>query len=119
MERFSPQNVDEYINSFSSPNREKLEQLRKLIKFLLPEAIETISYQIPAYKINKNVIFFAGFKKHVSIYPAPRGVNGFEELDQFKGGKGTVQFPLDIPLPENLISKIVAYRKEEDSKIKK
>lgn len=119
MERFSPQNVDEYINSFSSPNREKLEQLRKLIKFLLPEAIETISYQIPAYKINKNVIFFAGFKKHVSIYPAPRGVNGFEELDQFKGGKGTVQFSLDIPLPENLISKIVAYRKEEDSKFKK
>lgn len=119
MARLSPQNVDEYINSFSSPCKERLEKLRALILKLLPEAIETISYQIPAYKINKNVIFFAGFKKHISVYPAPRGAKGFEILEQFKGGKGTVQFPLVLDLPEDLITKIILFRKEEDSKTKK
>ncbi|WP_136667111.1 iron chaperone [Flavobacterium sp. H122] len=108
--------VDEYINHFPENCKVKLQEIRKIIGSILPEATEIISYQIPAYKINGFVIYFAGFAKHISLYPAPREIQGFEELNQFKGGKGTVQFPLDKDLPLELITKIVNFRKQEDSK---
>ena len=74
--------------------------------------IEAISYQIPTFKLNgKNLIHFAAFKHHVGLYPAPREVDEFrEELAAYKGGKGTVQFPLDQPIPYDLISRIVKFR---------
>ena len=92
-----------------------LEQIRTLIRETVPEAEESISYDIPTYKVNgKPVIYFAGFRNHVSVYPAPRGVAPFDkELAAYKGGKGTVQFPLTGSLPEALIKKIVAFRLQE------
>ena len=92
-----------------------MEQIRSLIRETVPEAEESISYDIPTYKVNgKPVIYFAGFRNHVSVYPAPRGVAPFDkELAAYKGGKGTVQFPLTGSLPEALIKKIVAFRLQE------
>lgn len=116
MERKKHNTVDDYINDFSDTARVKLSELRKLILHILPEATETISYQIPAYKINGVVIYFAGYKKHISLYPAPRDHQAFEELVNYKGGKGTVQFDLDKNLPVDLIIKIINFRKQEDSK---
>ena len=116
MEQKKYHTVDEYIHDFPDNIQAKLNQIRKLLLHLLPEATELISYQIPAYKINGFVIYFAGFKKHISLYPAPRNQKGFEELENFKGGKGTIQFPLDMDLPIELITKIVNFRKQEDLK---
>ncbi len=78
----------------------------------MPKAEETISYGIPTFKINgRYVIYFAGYKNHVSVYPAPRDNPEFKkELAEYKGGKGTVQFPLDKPLPLDLISRMTAFR---------
>ncbi len=110
--RNTPSNVDEYISWFPSDVRQVLKKIRSTIRKAAPKAEETISYQIPAYKLNgKVLIFFAGFQKHVSVYPAPRGTDEFrKELAGYKGGKGTVQFPLENPIPYDLIARIVNFR---------
>ena len=107
--------IDEYIARFPDNVRKILEKIRTTIKKAAPDAEEAISYQIPTFRLNgKNLIHFAGFKNHVSVYPSPRGVEEFgEELARYKGGKGTVQFPLDQPVPYDLIRRIVKFRIEK------
>lgn len=107
--------IDKYISTFPKDVQKKLETIRETIIKTAPEAEETISYQIPAFKLNGTLIYFAGFKNHVSIYPAPRGDAEFKkELSEYKGGKGTVQFSLDKPIPLSLIRRIVKYRIKEN-----
>lgn len=112
-----PKNIDEYIFSFPPATQKVLEQIRTTIKKIAPKAEEAISYGIPVFNLNGTyLIYFAGYKNHVSIYPAPRGKDEFKEiLSAYKGGKGTVQFPLDKPIPFNLITKIVKFRMKENA----
>ncbi len=109
--------IDEYIIKFPSDVQEKLQGLREVIKKAAPEAIETISYQMPAFKLQGNLVYFAAYKKHIGFYPTSSGIREFqEELTQYKGGKGTVQFPIEEPLPFELIRKIVKFRVEENKR---
>lgn len=115
MKRTAPGSVDEYIQSFPSDVRAMLTQIRQTIRKTAPKAEEVISYGIAGYKYHGVLIFFAGFSKHVSVYPAPRSSELFKkELANYKGGKGTVQFPLDKPLPFDLIKRIVRFRLKEN-----
>src|SRR5688572_15276613 len=111
MKTLKPQGVKEYIEEFPKDTQKILRQIRLTIKKAVPGAEEKISYGIPTIMQNgKNVIYFAGFKNHVSVYPAPRGAEAFKKvLSKYKGGKGTVQFPLDEPIPFSLITKIVKF----------
>lgn len=109
----TPETIDEYISAFPAGVQTILQKIRKTVLKAAPKAEETISYQIPAFKLNgKYLIYFAAFKNHVSVYPAPRDSAEFrEELSAYKGGKGTVQFPLNEPVPYELISRIVKFKK--------
>lgn len=120
MERTKHASVPAYIASFPPQAKQILNQIRSLVRETVPDADESISYDIPCYKRNgKPVIYFAGFKNHVSVYPAPRGISPFkEELAAYKGGKGTVQFPLTGPLPAELVRRIVEFRWKETEKSK-
>ena len=111
-------NIDEYIAGFPKKIKKTLKLIRAAIKKAAPDAEETISYAIPTFTLNGHyLIYFAGYKNHVSIYPAPRGNENFkDELSQYKGGKGTVQFPLDKPIPLNLLGRIVKFRIKENLK---
>ena len=111
-------NIDEYIAGFPKEIQKTLKLIRAAIKKVAPDAEETISYAIPTFTLNGHyLIYFAGYKNHVSIYPAPRGNEDFkDELSQYKGGKGTVQFPLDKPIPLNLLGRIVKFRIKENLK---
>ncbi|MBI4790834.1 MAG: DUF1801 domain-containing protein [Chloroflexi bacterium] len=113
--RTAPKNVDAYIAGFPNDVQAILQKIRTTIRKAAPGAAETISYQIPTFTLNgKYLIYFAGFEKHVSVYPAPRGAEKFKaELAKYKGGKGTVQFPLDKPIPFGLITRIVKFRVKE------
>ncbi len=109
--RTKPKNIDEYIAGFPSDVQKKLEIVRTTIRKAAPGAAETISYQVPAFTLQGYLIYFAGYKHHIGLYPAPRGVAEFkEELSAYEGGKGTIKLPLDKPIPARLISKIVKYR---------
>src|SRR4030095_4025676 len=112
MKRTAPHNIDEYIAGFPEDVQQRLKKIRAAIKKAAPKAQEKISYQIPAFILDgKYLIYFAGFKNHISVYPAPRGSEEFkEELSAYGGGKGTIQFPLDKPVPYGLISRIVKFR---------
>jgi uncharacterized protein YdhG (YjbR/CyaY superfamily) len=115
-------NVDEYIASFDRDVQEKLQQLRSSIKKAAPAAEEMISYMMPAYKyLGGPLVYFAGYKNHIGFYATPTGHKAFEkELSIYKQGKGSVQFPVDKPLPLSLISRIVKYRvKQNIEKAKK
>lgn len=118
-------NIDEYIALFPEEIKEILTNIRNLIKENAPEATEKISYQMPTFFLNGNLIHFAAFKHHIGLYPTPTGIDAFkEELSKYKGAKGSVQFPLDQPIPYELIKRILLYRVEEstkkaDSKLKK
>ena len=106
-----PKTVDDYIQSFPAGERSRLEKIRQIIKVTAPKAEELISYGIAGYIYKGMLIYFAGFKNHVSVYPAPRTVEPFKkELAAYDGGKGTVQFPHDKPLPLDLVKRIVKYR---------
>jgi uncharacterized protein YdhG (YjbR/CyaY superfamily) len=108
-------NVDEYIEGFPPEVASKLKQLRKTIRATAPKAEELISYGIAGYKYHGMLIYFAGFKNHVSVYPAPRGADAFKkELAAYKGGKGTVQFPLDKPIPLYMVKRIIKFRLAEN-----
>jgi len=104
--------VDEYIATFPPDMQRKLEEVRATIHAVVPEAREKISYQIGAFELNgKNLISFAGWKHHISIYPIPSGSESFDkEVSQYADGKGTLKFPLAKPLPLNLIRQVVEYR---------
>lgn len=107
--------IDEYIRSFPRDVQAVLERMRQTIRKAAPDAVESISYQMPAFKLNgKALVYFAAFEKHIGFYPIPSGIEAFkEELSQYKQGKGSVQFPLDEPMPYDLVEKIVKYRVKE------
>ncbi|HKY30517.1 MAG TPA: DUF1801 domain-containing protein [Pyrinomonadaceae bacterium] len=117
MKRTAAKDVDEYIAGFPNDVQKILKKIRTTIRKAAPKAGEKISYGIPTFTLNdRYLIYFAGFKNHVSIYPAPRGSAEFkQELSKYKGGKGTVQFPLDKPIPFDLITRIVKFRIKENS----
>ncbi len=109
--RIPAKTVDEYLATFPPETKTLLKKIRATIKAAAPQAEEMISYGIAGYKYHGILIYFAGFTNHVSMYPAPRGTEIFKkELSRYKGGKGTVQFPLDKPLPLKLITRIVKFR---------
>lgn len=110
-----PQSIDEYISWFPKNVQEKLEELRALIHEIAPLAKERISYQMPAFDQNGILVYFAAFSKHIGFYPTSSGVTAFEhELGEYKHSKGAIQFPLDRPLPMELIRRIVQFRLEEN-----
>ena len=110
--------MDEYIATFPEETQKILEEIRALIKSMAPDAREKISYQIAAFELNgKNLIHFAGWKKHISIYPIPSGTDAFnKEVSKYADGKGTVKFPLDKPMPMKLIGRIVKFRMADNLK---
>jgi uncharacterized protein YdhG (YjbR/CyaY superfamily) len=107
--------IDEYINTFPEDVRRILNELRQTIKEVAPEAQETINYQMPTFTLHGNLVHFAAFKNHIGFYPTPTGIEAFkEELSPYKGAKGSVQFPIDQPMPLSLIRRIVEYRVKEN-----
>ena len=109
--------IDEYIETFPADVQPILRQVRKTIKAAAPEAGEKISYGIPTFTLNsKYLIYFAGWKHHISIYPIPVGDDAFnQEIAPYISGKGTLKFPIDQPLPLKLITKIVKLKVAENS----
>lgn len=105
-------NVDEYIAAFPPEMQATLQQVRATIQENAPEAEEDIAYRMPAYKLNSRpLVYFAGYKSHIGFYATPSGHAEFaEELSKYKQGKGSVQFPLDEPVPLELIGRIVKFR---------
>jgi uncharacterized protein YdhG (YjbR/CyaY superfamily) len=116
--RSTANSMDEYIAGFPPETQTVLQELRALIKASAPDATETISYAIPTFDLNgKHLVHFAGYERHVGLYPAPSGLEAFkEDLKPYKSGKGSVQFPLDQPLPKDLIRRIVEFRVEENTR---
>src|SRR5215217_2839238 len=107
--------VDQYISNFPEDVQVLLQQVRSAIKEIVPDAEEVIKYAMPTYVVqNTNLVHFAGYKNHIGFYPVPSGIEAFKkELSVYKGAKGSVQFPLDQPMPLHLISKIVTFRVNE------
>ena len=114
-ERTNSTNIDEYIGSFPLQVQEILQKIRQTIHQATPEAQETINYAIPTFTLKGNLVHFAAFEKHIGFYPAPSGIERFkEELSTYESAKGSVQFPLDRPIPYDLISTIVKFRVQEN-----
>jgi len=110
-------NIDEYIALFPEKIQELLRQIRTTIQSAAPEATEKISYQMPTFFFNGNLVHFAAFKNHIGFYPAPSGIESFKnELSLYEGSKGAIRFPMDKPLPLDLIKRIVEYRVKENLK---
>ena len=111
--------IDQYIQGFPEAVQAILQELRSAISLAAPEAIEKISYQMPTFYFNGNLVHFAAFERHLGFYPTPSGITPFRhELRTYKTSKGAIQFPLDQPLPLKLIKKIVAFRVKENSRKK-
>jgi uncharacterized protein YdhG (YjbR/CyaY superfamily) len=109
--------IDEYLGLFPADIQKKLQELRLVIRAAAPDATEKISYQIPTFYLKGNLVHFAAFKDHISFFPTSSGIEAFKkELSVYKGAKGTVRFPLDQPLPLELISRIVKFRVAENLK---
>lgn len=107
--------VDNYIASFPKEAQQILTQIRNLIRAAAPNAEEMISYKMPAYKYHGILVYFAGYKNHIGFYAAPTAHEAFKkELSVYKTGKGSVQFPIDKPLPYSLITKMVKYKLKEN-----
>jgi len=107
-------NIDDYIAGFPVETQKLLEQVRSTIKKAAPEAGETINYGIPTFTLLGNLVHFAAFTNHIGFYPTPSGIETFKkELSVYDGAKGSVKFPIDKPMPLDLISKIVKFRVEE------
>jgi uncharacterized protein YdhG (YjbR/CyaY superfamily) len=110
-----PNNIDDYIAGFPKETQKILQQIRATIKKAAPGAEEVISYGMPAFKLNGLLVWFAAYSKHIGFYPRVTAINAFQkELSIYKGAKGSVQFPLDKPMPLKLITKIVKYRVKEN-----
>lgn len=120
MENTKRSNIDQYIAGFPAETQEVLEQVRSAIRSAAPEAEEIISYAMPTFKfMGRNLVHFAGYEKHIGLYPAPVAMEAFKkDLHAYKTGKGSVRFPLDKPMPLDLIARIVKFRIEEN-RIKK
>jgi uncharacterized protein YdhG (YjbR/CyaY superfamily) len=114
--RSTAQTIDEYIAEFPPAVRERLQQVRELIRASAPEAVETISYAMPTFDLHGHLVHFAAFKNHIGLYPTPHGIEAFEkELAPYKAGKGSLRFSLEEPLPLDLISRIVEFRVLENT----
>ena len=107
--------VDEYISAADPDAKKALSDIRKTIKSAAPNAEEVISYQIPGYKYYGMLVFFAAWKDHISLYPAPWSAESLKkEMSVYKGSKGTIKFPIDEPMPLTLIKRMVKYRVKEN-----
>jgi uncharacterized protein YdhG (YjbR/CyaY superfamily) len=116
--KVTPQSIDEYIVQFTPEIQEKLIMLRKVIKEAAPEATEKISWGMPTFVLHGNLVHFAAFKNHIGLYPSPSGIDNFkDELSEYKGAKGSIQFPFKKPMPYELIGKIVKFRVAENIQI--
>ena len=109
------QEVDVYINGFGDERTDRLTTMRSLVSTITPDAQEAMSYGLVGYKLNgKPLVYFGAFPKHIGFYATPNGHEAFkEELSKYKQGKASVQFPLDQPLPVELIREVIAYRKTQ------
>ncbi len=109
--------IDEYIAQFSPEIQDILQALRRVIKEVAPDAEEKISYQMPAFAFHGILVYFAACKNHIGFYPTASGIAVFQhEFSEYKSSKGAVQFPLDKPIPYELVSKVVKFRVEENMK---
>jgi uncharacterized protein YdhG (YjbR/CyaY superfamily) len=110
-----PTTIDEYISAFPIETQELLEQVRGTIRCAAPEAVECISYGMPAFKFHGILVYFAGYKNHIGFYPTGSGIAAFQkEISGYKNSRGTVQFPLNKPLPLDLITQMVLFRVNEN-----
>jgi uncharacterized protein YdhG (YjbR/CyaY superfamily) len=115
MDQTLPKNIDEYIAGFPPEIQAILQAIRQTIREAAPDAQETISYQMPTFTLYGNLVHFAAFSRHIGFYPVPSGIDAFrDELAAYKQGKGSVQFPLDQPMPYDLIRRIVVFRAQEN-----
>jgi uncharacterized protein YdhG (YjbR/CyaY superfamily) len=111
-----PKDINAYIAGFPEDVQAILQKIRATIQEAAPEATEAISYQMPTFRLKGNLVHFAAYKNHVGFYPTPSGIVEFEkELSKYKGAKGSVQFPLDQPIPYNLIRRITEFRVNENA----
>ncbi|MBO0473425.1 DUF1801 domain-containing protein [Enterococcus ureasiticus] len=109
--------IEDYISTIPEDRQGKLQQLYKTIKQLIPDATEKMSYGMPTFYLNENLVHFANAKHHIGFYPTPAAIEAFkQELTEFKTSKGAIQFPLDHELPIDLIKNIVLFRLEENGK---
>ena len=114
--RNAPESIDEYICAFSPHVQAILQQVRQVVRSAAPDAQETISYQIPAFKLNGVLVYFAAFKKHIGFYPPVRGDARLEKaVAPYAGDKGNLRFPLDQPIPFDLIGRITKLRVKQNS----
>ncbi len=110
-----PETIDEYIEAYPNEVQVILERMRQTIRKAAPEAEEVISYRIPTFRLNGNLVHFGAFKNHIGFYPTSSGIDAFKrELSAYKGARGTVQFPLDKPIPYDLVRRIVIFRRKEN-----
>jgi uncharacterized protein YdhG (YjbR/CyaY superfamily) len=111
----APKNIDEYISAFSPEVQGILQKIRAAVRSVAPSAEETIKYKMPTFMLNGNLVYFAAFKNHIGFYPPVTGDKRLEkQLSVYKGPKGSLKFPLDEPIPYNLIKKIVGLRVREN-----
>jgi uncharacterized protein YdhG (YjbR/CyaY superfamily) len=109
------QSIDDYITGFPDNVQAILRQIRQLVRDLAPEAEESISYQMPTFKLHGPLVYFGAYKSHIGFYPTPSGTEKFqEELAPYKSGKGSIRFPIDQPIPFDLIAEIVKFRVQEN-----
>lgn len=107
--------IDEYIAAFPKETQKILKEIRAAIKAAAPNAEEKISYQMPTFFLNGNLIHFAAYKNHIGIYPTPSGTQAFkDEISRYQGAKGSIRLPIDEPMPLKLISRIVKFRVAEN-----
>lgn len=115
MIKIKPRNIDEFISNYPQDIQLLLEKMRSTIKEAAPGVQEKISYGIPTFILNGNLVHFAPYKNHIGFYPSPSGIQAFQkELTRYKSSKGAIQFPIDEPLPLKLISRIVKFRVKEN-----
>ena len=115
------QSIDEYIAACPEQSQSYMQKIREMIKTIAPDAKEKISYQIAAFELSgKNIIHFAGWKKHISLYPIPAGDEAFEKAaSKYADGKGTMKFPLDEPMPMKLVTKVIKLHLAQNLKMTK
>jgi uncharacterized protein YdhG (YjbR/CyaY superfamily) len=112
-----PKDTEAYVAAFPEATRMRLRQVRATIKKAAPQVEEVVSYGMPGYKLNGMLVWFAGYARHIGFYPGSSGIASFKkELSEYKSAKGSVQFPLDKPLPLGLIARIVKFRVKENAK---
>jgi len=115
MKKQEPKTIDEYIALFPAKTQTMLQQVRQTIASAIPNAKEVISYKMPAFKQNGILVYFAAYKNHIGFYPTGSGIEAFQhEFGDYKWSKGAVQFPIDKPMPLDLITRITKFKAERD-----